>query len=82
MTGAGTNYASTPLTESQRLATQAQFGNPLERGIAQVQQTAGDVGKYISETGSNFMQDPLATVGRGISNTYDLCSELVEVFNA
>ena len=64
-----TDYASTPLTASQRLANQAQFAsNPLERGIAQAQQFAGKTGEYLSETGTNFMQDPISTLGRGYAN--------------
>jgi hypothetical protein len=73
LSGAGTNYnpMGSPLTESQKIANQAQFAsNPLERGIAQAQQFAGKTGEYLSQTGTNFMNDPIATLGRGASSLY------------
>jgi len=78
LSGAGTNYnpMGSPLTASQRLANQAQFAsNPLERGIAQAQQFAGKTGEYLSQAGTNFMNDPLSTIGRGLSTAYNTVKE-------
>jgi hypothetical protein len=62
-----TDYASTPLTESQRTAFQAQFApNPLERGIAQVKQF-----------GTNLMTDPLKTLGNVGSSIYQSAKDNV-----
>jgi len=62
-----TDYVSTPLTESQRLATQAQFGNPLERGIAQAQQF-----------GTKLMADPVGTLKTGIGSIYDTATQTIK----
>jgi len=78
LSGAGTNYnpMGSPLTESQKIANQAQFAsNPLERGIAQAQQFAGKTGEYLSQTGTNFMNDPIATLGRGASSLYQTAKD-------
>jgi hypothetical protein len=37
--------------------------------------TARQAGQYLSETGTNFMQDPIATLGRGITNVKDFAEE-------
>jgi len=78
LSGAGTNYnpMGSPLTASQQLANQAQFAsNPLERGIAQAQQFAGKTGEYLSQAGTNFMNDPLSTIGKGLSTAYNTVKE-------
>ena len=78
LSGAGTNYnpMGSPLTASQKLANQAQFANnPLERGIAQAQQFAGKTGEYLSQAGTNFMNDPIATLGRGASSLYQTAKD-------
>jgi len=69
LSGAGTNYnpMGSPLTESQRLATQAQFGNPLERGIAQAQQF-----------GTKLMADPVGTIGKGLGSIYDTATQTIK----
>jgi len=78
MTGAGTNYASTPLTESQRLATQAQFGNPLERGMAQAQQFGTRALTGVQDFGTKLMSDPVGTLKTGIGSIYDTATQTIK----
>jgi hypothetical protein len=73
-----TDYVSTPLTESQRLATQAQFGNPLERGIAQAQQFGTKALTGIQDFGTKLMSDPVGTIGKGLGSIYDTATQTIK----
>ena len=73
-----TDYVSTPLTESQRLATQAQFGNPLERGIAQAQQFGTKALTGIQDFGTKLMADPVGTLKTGIGSIYDTATQTIK----
>jgi len=73
-----TDYVSTPLTESQRLATQAQFGNPLERGIAQAQQFGTRALTGVQDFGTKLMADPVGTIGRGLGSIYDTATQTIK----
>jgi hypothetical protein len=80
LSGAGTNYnpMGSPLTESQRLATQAQFGNPLERGIAQAQQFGTRALTGVQDFGTKLMADPVGTIGKGLGSIYDTASQTIK----
>jgi hypothetical protein len=80
LSGAGTNYnpMGSPLTESQRLATQAQFGNPLERGIAQAQQFGTRALTGVQDFGTNLMNDPMKTIKTGIGSIYDTATQTIK----
>ena len=78
-TSSPTNYFS-PM-ESQ-FAGQGQYSAPatppsmpqpnlIDKGIMSARQA----GQYLSETGTNFMQDPIATLGRGLTNVKDFAKE-------
>ena len=78
-TSSPTNYFS-PM-ESQ-FAGQGQYSAPatppsmpqpnlIDKGIMSARQA----GQYLSETGTNFMQDPIATLGRGLTNVKDFAGE-------
>jgi hypothetical protein len=45
--------------------------NLIDKGMM----TARQAGDYLSETGTNFMQDPIATLGRGLTNVKDFAKE-------
>ena len=80
LSGAGTNYnpIGSPLTESQRLATQAQFGNPLERGIAQAQQFGTRALTGVQDFGTKLMSDPVGTLKTGIGSIYDTATKTIK----
>ncbi len=80
LSGAGTNYnpMGSPLTESQRLATQAQFGNPLERGIAQAQQFGTRALTGVQDFGTKLMADPVGTLKTGIGSIYDTATQTIK----
>ena len=77
LSGAGTNYnpMGSPLTESQKLASNAQFGNPLERGIAQAQQFGTKALTGIQDFGTNLMTDPLKTIGNVGTSIYQTAKD-------
>jgi hypothetical protein len=45
--------------------------NLIDKGIMSARQA----GQYLSETGTNLMQDPIATLGRGLTNVKDFAGE-------
>jgi hypothetical protein len=78
-TSSPTNYFSP--TESQ-YAGQGQYTAPatppsmpqpnlIDKGIMSARQA----GEYLSETGTNFMQDPIATLGRGLTNVKEFSKD-------
>jgi hypothetical protein len=79
VTSSPTNYFSP--TESQYAgagqytapATPPSMPQPnlIDKGMM----TARQAGDYLSETGTNFMQDPIATLGRGLTNVKDFAKE-------
>ena len=77
LSGAGTNYnpMGSPLTESQKLASTSQFGNPLERGIAQAQQFGTKALTGIQNFGTNLMNNPIETIGKYATSAYDTVRE-------
>jgi hypothetical protein len=59
-----TDYSSTPLTNSQRLAVQSQQGNLFQKGLANAE-----------IFGTNLMNNPLETIGKYATSAYDTVKE-------